>query len=209
MFESKSHKEIFSKGASQEQNNFLGGHVSINFINKDLKRDEQLEAVLKETLYQIENCRDRGFDDSEMAILVRDNKQSSQISSWLTENNISVLSEDSLSINNSEKIKQLISLIKLKVNSKNQEARTILIRYLTTCNKPTDQFLFYKNNLNNEIENFLENLNISPAFKAFEMPFFESIDLFIKELKMDLKQHGSVHTFFSRNCVRKGFSRKK
>ena len=125
LFESKSHKEIFSKGAFQEQNNFLGGHVSINFINKDLKRDEQLEAVLKETLYQIENCRDRGFDDSEMAILVRDNKQSSQISSWLTENNISVLSEDSLSINNSEKIKQLISLIKLKVNSKNQEARTI------------------------------------------------------------------------------------
>ena len=208
LFESKSHKEIFSKGAFQEQNNFLGGHVSINFINKNLKRDEQLEATLKETLYQIENCRDRGFDDSEIAILVRDNKQSSQISSWLTENNISALSEDSLSINNSDKIKQLISLIKLKVNSKNQEARTILIRFLTTSTKPTDQFLFYKNNLNNEIENFLENLNISPAFKAFEMPFFESIDLFIKELKMDLNNTDPYILFFREIVYEKVFQEK-
>ena len=86
--------------------------------------------------------------------------------SWLTENNISVLSEDSLSINNSDKIKQLISLIKLKVNSKNQEARTILIRFLTTCNKPTDQFLFYKNNLNNAIKDLIHENCIAAGIKT-------------------------------------------
>ena len=88
LFKSNEHKEIFSKGAVQKQNNFLGGHVSVNFINKDYKRDEQLEAVLKETLFLIENCTSRGFDISEIAILVRDNKQSSIVSSWLIENNI-------------------------------------------------------------------------------------------------------------------------
>ena len=56
LFKSNDHKEIFSKGAVQKQNNFLGGHVSVNFINKDYKRDEQLEAILKETLFLIENC---------------------------------------------------------------------------------------------------------------------------------------------------------
>ena len=196
LFKSNDHKEIFSKGAVQKQNNFLGGHVSVNFINKDYKRDEQLEAILKETLFLIENCTSRGFDLSEIAILVRDNKQSSIVSSWLIENNIPVLSQDSLSINNSDKIEQLINLIKLKVNNQNQEARAIIIGNLAAFIKPKDQFLFYKNNLNNDIESFLGNLNILPIYKAFEMPFFESVDFFIKELKMDIKNTDPYVLFF-------------
>jgi ATP-dependent exoDNAse (exonuclease V) beta subunit len=47
LFKSNHHKEIFLQGADQKQNNFPGGHVSISFINKDLKREQQLEAVLK------------------------------------------------------------------------------------------------------------------------------------------------------------------
>jgi len=196
LFKSQSHKEIFSQGSFQKQNNFIGGHVSVNFINKDLKRDEQLEVVLNDTLSQIENCTARGFDNSEIAILVRDNKQSSLISSWLIKNNISVLSEDSLSINNSDKIAQLINLIKLKINNQDQEARAIIISSLANFNKPKDQFLFYKNNLNNDIESFFENLNIFALLKAFEMPFFESVDFFIKELKMDVNNTDPYILFF-------------
>jgi hypothetical protein len=50
------HKKIFLQGSNQKQNNFSNGHVSITFINKDFKKEQQLENVLKETLSQIENC---------------------------------------------------------------------------------------------------------------------------------------------------------
>jgi ATP-dependent exoDNAse (exonuclease V) beta subunit len=142
--------------------------------------------VLKETLSQIENCLSRGFEQSEIAVLVRDNKQSSQVSEWLIENNVSVLSQDSLSINNSKKIELLINLIKLKVDNNNQEARAILIGKFATLVQPKDLFVFYKENLKNEFKRFLKNLNIFSLYRAFEMSFLESVDFFIKELNMDL-----------------------
>ena len=180
------HKKIFLQGSHQKQNNFSNGHVSITFINKDFKKEQQLESVLKETLSQIENCLSRGFEQSEIAVLVRDNKQSSQVSEWLIENNVSVLSQDSLSINNSKKIELLINLIKLKVDNNNQEARAILIGKFATLVQPKDLFVFYKENLKNEFKRFLKNLNIFSLYRAFEMSFLESVDFFIKELNMDL-----------------------
>ena len=208
LFRSNYHKEIFLQGADQKQNNFPGGHVSISFINKEFKREQQLEAVLKKTLSQIENCISRGFDRSEIAVLVRDNKQSFQISSWLIENNISVLSQDSLSINNSEKIELLLSLIKLKVNNENQEARAIAIDNLAAFVNLEDQFLFYKENLNNDFKTFLRNLNVYNLHKALEMSFLESVDFFIKELKMDLNNTDPYILFF-REIIFEQVSKKK
>ena len=185
LLKSNYYKKIFLQGSDQKHNNFSNGHVSINFINKDFKKEQQLESVLKETLSQIENCLSRGFEQSEIAVLVRDNKQSSQISEWLIENNISVLSQDSLSIDNSEKVELLINLIKLKDDNNNQEARAVIIGNFANLVKPKDLFVFYKENLNNELKRFLKNLNIFSLYKAFEISFLESVDFFIKELQMD------------------------
>ena len=186
LLKSNYHKKIFLQGLDQKHDNFSNGHVSITFINKDFKKEQQLESVLKETLSQIENCLSRGFEQSEIAVLVRDNKQSSQISEWLIENNISVLSQDSLSIDNSEKVELLINLIKLKDDNNNQEARAVIIGNFANLVKPKDLFVFYKENLNNELKRFLKNLNIFSLYKAFEISFLESVDFFIKELQMDL-----------------------
>jgi len=186
LLKSNYYKKIFLQGSDQKHNNFSNGHVSITFINKDFKKEQQLESVLKETLSQIENCLSRGFEQSEIAVLVRDNKQSSQISEWLIENNISVLSQDSLSIDNSEKVELLINLIKLKDDNNNQEARAVIIGNFANLVKPKDLFVFYKENLNNELKRFLKNLNIFSLYKAFEISFLESVDFFIKELQMDL-----------------------
>ena len=185
LLKSNYYKKIFLEGSEQKHNNFSNGHVSITFINKDFKKEQQLESVLKETLSQIENCLSRGFEQSEIAVLVRDNKQSSQISEWLIENNISVLSQDSLSIDNSEKVELLINLIKLKDDNNNQEARAVIIGNFANLVKPKDLFVFYKENLNNELKRFLKNLNIFSLYKAFEISFLESVDFFIKELQMD------------------------
>ena len=205
---SSSHKKIFLQGSVQKQNNLLEGHVSITFINKDFKKGQQLEGVLKETLFQIENCLFRGFEKSEIAVLVRDNKQSSLISEWLIENNVSVLSQDSLSINNSKKIELLINLIKLKVNNSNQEARAVIIDNFAALVKPKDMFVFYKENLKNEFENFLENLKIFRLYKAFEMSFLESVDFFIKELRIDLSNTDPYVLFF-REIIFEQVSQKK
>ncbi len=196
LLKSNYHKKIFLQGSDQKQNNFSNGHVSITFINKDFKKEQQLDSVLKETLSQIENCLSRGFEQSEIAVLVRDNKQSSQISEWLIEKNVSVLSQDSLSINNSEKIELLINLIKLKVDNNNQEARAILIGSFATLVEPKDLFEFYKENLKNEFKSFLKNLNAFSLYRAFEMSFIESVDFFIKELNMDLSNTDPYILFF-------------
>ena len=95
------------------------------------------------------------------------------------------MSQDSLSIDNSEKVELLINLIKLKDDNNNQEARAVIIGNFANLVKPKDLFVFYKENLNNELKRFLKNLNIFSLYKAFEISFLESVDFFIKELQMD------------------------
>ena len=90
----------------------------------------------------------------------------------------------------------LINLIKLKVNNSNQEARAVIIDNFAALVKPKDMFVFYKENLKNEFENFLENLKIFRLYKAFEMSFLESVDFFIKELRIDLSNTDPYVLFF-------------
>jgi ATP-dependent exoDNAse (exonuclease V) beta subunit len=117
------------KDLEQEFNpNNIGGFVSIEFIEGE--KEEFREENNKRTLEIIEQLKTENYKLSDIAILVRKNEDGNTIANYLTENNIPVISSDSLLLSNSAEINFLHSLMKYLVDPNNNITHTELLNYL-------------------------------------------------------------------------------
>ena len=100
-----------------------GGHIEIDFINKsdDLYAHEtynlETSTYVKNSLFRIKEIIDNalidGYNYRDIAILCRSNHKSKYVASFLSENNIKVISSDSLLLISSPVIRFLVSFYKV------------------------------------------------------------------------------------------------
>ena len=185
LFTSSNHQKIYKQGSSQLKNEQNGGYVTIKFLRPELKKNEETKEALKEILERIKCCKKRGFNNSEIAILTRDNKQASLVSAGLIERGIPVLSPDSLSINKSEKVKILVNIIKLRKNRSNKIAKFEIANYYASSIKNEDQCVYFKKTIDLGLEDFFNKLEIGDLKNSFNMGMLSAIDFCIKTLKLD------------------------
>lgn len=110
-FNNENFKNLYVEGNQQKTNSKKGGFVSLNYLEKPEKGSEltQRDIVLNLLLEKIQFAKSQGFEYSEMAILVRNNKEGSWIAEFLAEKGIYVLSNESLFLNNSPEVQLLLS----------------------------------------------------------------------------------------------------
>ena len=96
-----------------------GGYINICFIDdKDKEKyNEQNFIKIKETILELE---DQGFSKGDIAILSRDNKRASKIARYLLEQNIDVISFESLLLSSSPELNLIISILNF-LNSPNEK----------------------------------------------------------------------------------------
>jgi ATP-dependent exoDNAse (exonuclease V) beta subunit len=196
LFMNSNYNRIYKLGSNQVENEKQGGHVTIKFLSPELKKSEELEEVLKTTIDRVKCCNGRGFKYSEIAILTRDNKQASLISARLIEKRIPIECFDSLSIGNSEKVKILINVIKLRQNPRNKISKFEIANYYYSNVSNGDQYLFFKNIIELELANFFKKLGAEGVENSFNMELVDSIDYCIKRLKMDEDNSNPFLAFF-------------
>lgn len=103
-----------------------GGGVSIEFLEPD-DYNVNTKLKIKET---IEQCLADGYQYSDITILTRSNDNASAIASFLLENNIQVISSESLLLNNSNEVKFLLSLLKYIANPIDLANHLYAVNYL-------------------------------------------------------------------------------
>ncbi len=121
------------KEATQTQNDDKnGGYVKIDFIEADSESEKTTDEKSEvQALGFIKQLIEDGFELRDIMILTRENSEASRIAAMLTENGIKVVSNDSLLITNSPKVKLLLNLMKYISDSSNVIAKTeILFNYL-------------------------------------------------------------------------------
>lgn len=110
-----------------------GGYVNVTFIPRE--KGSELSTADKSdtlTLNYIKQLITDGFELRDIMVLVRKNEEGSRIASLLMESGYKVISNDSLLITNSPKVKLLINLLKYISDSANLLAKTeVLFNYLT------------------------------------------------------------------------------
>jgi ATP-dependent helicase/nuclease subunit A len=124
----ESYKEVTQTQSGDKK----GGYVKVDFIETEKENEKSTTERSDElTLNYVNQLIDDGFELRDIMILTRRNSEASHIAGLLTGNGYKVVSNDSLLITNSPRVKLLINLLKYISDSSNDIAKTeILFHYL-------------------------------------------------------------------------------
>ena len=114
--------QVIYEDIIQEPTKTFQGFVESKF-NKDLSREEQLDYILKTVLL----AQEKGYALRDICILTRNNDKGADISRFLTERGIKVISPDSLFIGKDQSVKFVVNLMGAIINptGKNHKIKTL------------------------------------------------------------------------------------
>jgi ATP-dependent exoDNAse (exonuclease V) beta subunit len=142
-FENENYKDLYANHSHQKTNDKNGGYVTISFLPKNEKNadnweDEKVEKedlFLEATLKTIEKVKSDGFANKDIVILTRKKNQGTAIANFLTENDIPILSSESLLLGSSSEVQFIVHFLNYLKNKNNLEAKAHFLYYLAHKNK--------------------------------------------------------------------------
>lgn len=120
------YKNIYESLKQQSDEKNTGGSVSIDFVEKD----GYDERVLEQTKKTVEQLLNDGFQLKDIAVLARKNEQASKVAKFLLENNINVISSESLLLSQSAEVNFLVSLLQYLYNNRDVIAEAQALHFL-------------------------------------------------------------------------------
>lgn len=163
------------------------GLVSIRFKNDDDPTDIN-EYLLHETLKTIHEISKEEISYGDIAVLVSSNNLGSAIGEWLSQNNIPVISSDSLLLSASQEVMVVISTLQYLINPKNKIAQMIMGHFVIRSHPEQQSTLFKSLENEPDIIPFLEQFDIRINPKEFiEYPLYTLINKIIALFKITEK----------------------
>ena len=125
----ENYQNLFLDGNQQEKNTKKGGYVSIDFLETKEQKDENDLKYAATVLQKIEILQHE-FSLNEICILTRTKKDGITIADYLIENNINIVSSETLLIKNNAKVDFIINLLQLIQNPIDDEIRFDVLVFL-------------------------------------------------------------------------------
>jgi ATP-dependent helicase/nuclease subunit A len=183
-----SFKKLYSEAVQSDPGNNAGGYIRLEFIEDD-KELRWMDIVLNRLPDVIETFQDKGYNASDIGIIVRDGKEGSLVLKTLIDHsnncssekkqryNYNVVSNDSLLLSNSPAIIFIISVISVVNDPGDMISRALMLRsWLLSKGEEADKAPLIsdkiiegsKNYFPEGYEAFLEKLTHMPLFEATE-----------------------------------------
>lgn len=174
----------------------IGGHIQVEFI--DAKAEAYRELNRTRTYETILQLQKDNYKLSDIVILVRKNSDGSDIANYLTEQNISVISSDSLLLSNSQEINFLYSLLKYLENTNYTIIHAELLEFLIAKNYITNtninEALIAKNEIG--LTAFLRKANIDFNIAVLsKMALYELCEELIQLFKLSETPNAYIQFF--------------
>ena len=181
-----------------------GGGVDILFLeepDKELYRG----AVLNNVIKTIEGVCEDGFKLSDVAILTLSNKDGSEIATHLLENDISVISSESLLLNNSNEVVFILNLFRFISAPSNKSTHVQILNYLTNNVYEDDLFAVFETYKDNTINAYLKSKGVQidyqkiSNYSLYEMAeylvvafgFEQKVDVYIQFLLDKIQEYAA------------------
>ena len=157
VFTNKDYETLYENA---NQNTFLedSGYVNFNFLDLE-KDDDKNEQYSEQVLNTINNCLKNGFKLEDICVLVRKKKEGVAVANYLSQHNISIISSETLLINNAPEVVFVNAILSLLIQPKNNEIKISALNYLATLFDVENKHEFFTNHI---------NLSLSNLFKSFE-----------------------------------------
>jgi len=124
------HKALYVDGNNQETNSKKGGYVQISFVEAATVADEHeiYPQKVYETVIELHN---KGYTSKDICIIVRKQKQGIAIADFLTDKGLSIISSETLLINNAPEVRFIIDLISWFVQPTNLLAKVNMLQFIS------------------------------------------------------------------------------
>jgi ATP-dependent exoDNAse (exonuclease V) beta subunit len=135
-FEHPDYKDLYENHSHQHTNDKKGGYVNIAFISKieavedDEEPQDKTELYVLATLNTIQKVVQQGFEYKDIVILTRKRDQGIAIANYLTEQNIPLLSSETLMIQNATEVRLIVHLLKYLKNNADLESKAYFLHYI-------------------------------------------------------------------------------
>ncbi len=150
-------KDIYSEHSQQQGKQLTGGFVSIEFLQDgdesllEQTRCKRVEQIVRETTT-------KGYALKDITVLTRSNFNASAVASYLIKRGIPVVSSESLLINNSPKVKLVLSALHYFEEKENHIARATMAYYINLLLFKT-AFRFEQFNFKNDENSFEQDIS--------------------------------------------------
>ncbi|WP_310379625.1 UvrD-helicase domain-containing protein [Flavobacterium sp.] len=206
-FEHEDYKDLYKNHSHQKSNDKTGGYVNIFFLPKIEESEDDDEALDKNDLYvlatlnTIQKVQKLGFEYKDIVILTRKRSQGIAIANYLTEQNIPLLSSETLMIQNATEVRLIIHLLKYLKNSTDLESKAYFLEYFAqnSQNKlPIHDFIAHGMSFTIEIdfENWLKSFDVNLSFQNIrKKSLYEAVEIIISKFLNPTKSNAYVQYF--------------
>ena len=204
-FNNADYQDLYENHSRQEENSKKGGYVNISFLPKMENTSEEeesldkIEMYLKATLKTIEKVKNEGFDYQEIVILTRKRAQGIALANYLIENNIPIISSETLMIKNSTDVQMIINVLRYLHNNSDIKAKAGFLLYIANqfqTNMAVHDFIAKGKEKvkENEFELWLSEFEISLSFQDIrKKSLYEAVEIIVS--KFQLTSHAYVQYF--------------
>jgi ATP-dependent exoDNAse (exonuclease V) beta subunit len=213
-FEQPDYKDLYENHSHQKSNDKTGGYVNISFIPKEETAEEDEEGLDKTelfvlaTLNTIQKVLQEGFEYKDIVILTRKRSQGIAIANYLTEQNIPLLSSETLMIQNATEVRLIIHLLKYLKNNADLEAKAHFLHYVAENIQgqlPVHDFIAkgMEQKLEVDFEKWLMSYDISLSFQNIrKKSLYEAVEVIItKFLSTNLAKGGGAYVQYFLDIV--------
>jgi ATP-dependent exoDNAse (exonuclease V) beta subunit len=192
-FNNLDYKDLYENHSRQEENSKKGGYVNISFIPKleNSSEDEdaldKIEQYLQATLKTIEKVKTEGFEYQEIVILTRKRAQGTAVANYLIENNIPIISSETLMIQNSSDVQMIINFLRYLNNNSDIEAKASFLLYISNqfqSGMAVHDFIAKgkEKSIEKEFEAWLSEFDITLSFQDIrKKSLYEAVEIIVSK----------------------------
>lgn len=194
-FSNEDYKDLYENHSFQNTNSKKGGYVNLSFLPIIEKNDvaDEDEVIEKSDLYVLATLKTiqdvicQGFEYKDIVILTRKRDQGIVIANYLTEQNIPLLSSETLMIQNATEVRLIIHLLKYLNNSADLESKANFLHFLAknlTIEIPIHDFTALGMSEKNErdFEKWLLTFDVSLSFEDVrKKSLYEAVEIIISK----------------------------
>ena len=173
-----SYQQLFIDGNKQQSTEKEGGYVSIDFLESLEDKEEDQLKYAQRVLEIILNI-DPKFSRNSICVLVRNKKNAVVVANYLSENNISIVSSETLLLQNSKKVQFVMDLLQIVEHPKDQIAKLKALYFLhENLQLQSDPTSFYADLVHLGNAAFFAALNKLGG--SFDFDYFQQSSLYEK-----------------------------
>ncbi|WP_406685227.1 UvrD-helicase domain-containing protein [Seonamhaeicola sp. MEBiC1930] len=197
VFSNKDYEQLYENG-SQNTSIENSGYVELSFLEID-KDDDRDEIFSNEVLKTINNCIDSDYRLEDICVLVRRKKEGVSIANYLSQNNIPIVSSETLLIYNSPEVVFINDLLSLLIQPKNNEIKVAVLNYLTSLFNIDDKHSFFINHLNLELPLLLKSFEKYKVYindtHLIQLPLFDLVETIVRSFNLTKNSNAYIQFF--------------